>query len=143
MSTPVVRANYAVVDFSKPSTDRRLTIYSTTGSVLFKTYVAHGVGSGRGIYAERFSNIPNSRMSSLGHYRIGEAYYGKNGLSYRLYGLDRTNNNAYRRAVVLHSATYIGYGHTGTSWGCPAIPTQDFHKVMTLLKKGDSLYIHN
>jgi len=52
--------NYAVVDFSLPSTQKRFVIYNQNGRELFRTYVAHGIGSGKGIMATRFSNTPGS-----------------------------------------------------------------------------------
>lgn len=132
-------ANYAVVDFSKPSTERRFCIYRTTDK-LFCTYVAHGSRSGIGSYAVRFSNQIGSRESSLGVYLIGQAYEGRYGIAYKLYGLSQSNSNAYRRQIVLHRAPYIGYGRVGNSWGCLAIPEQDWYTVTSLLRPGDKIY---
>lgn len=130
---------YIVVDFSLPSTEKRFFIYKNN-KLVFSTYVAHGSGSGRGVYATSFSNRSGSHQSSLGTYRLGEFYYGKYGRSMRVDGLSKTNSNARSRAIVIHPAPYIGNGRTGNSWGCFAIPTGDVSKVFSLIKPGDYLY---
>jgi hypothetical protein len=133
-------ANYAIVDFRKPSTEKRFFIYTDSGTLLFSTYTSHGSGSGRGLYPDRFSNVIGSKASSLGTFRIKELHYGKHGKSYRLEGLSSTNSNAYIRLIEIHGADYIGDGKTGTSWGCFAVPFTDLDTVMTLLQPGDYLY---
>lgn len=116
-----------VVDMGLPAMRKRLWAFDLTdGSarLILNTWVAHGSGSdlngdGR---AERFSNLPNSNMTSLGLYRVAEGYQGKNGWSRRLDGLfARFNSNARERAVVMHPSSYVGPGHVGRSQGCPAV----------------------
>lgn len=133
-------ANYAVVDFNKPSTEKRFFIYSDGGQLLYSTWTSHGSGSGKGKYATTFSNEFNSHASSLGKYQIKEVYYGKHGKNYRLTGLSKTNSNAYKRYIEIHGATYIGNGKTGNSWGCFAVPREAMHYVFKYLKPGDYLY---
>lgn len=134
----------AVIDFSRPSSEKRLFIVNMqTGNVL-AFHVAHGKGSDRngdGI-AERFSNSSGSNASSLGYYMAAETYYGKHGLSLRLDGLSSTNSNARRRAVVIHGATYVKDKNIrqGRSWGCPAISMANRDKVINLLKNGALIY---
>lgn len=132
--------NYIVVDFNQPSTVKRFKIYDSQGILIFQTFVAHGRGSGSGKYLDSVSNKPGSNQSSVGTYRIGESYRGRHGISYRLDGLSSTNSNARRRAIVIHSADYIGYGKTGHSEGCFAIPTRDYKTVLKLIKPGMYLY---
>ena len=60
--------------------------------LLVNTYVAHGRNSG-GEYAKSFSNSPESHKSSLGFYRTLKSYYGENGLSLRIGGLERGIND--------------------------------------------------
>ncbi len=118
-----------IIDFSKPSTEKRLFVFDIQNmKVLYQTYVAHGVNSGT-LYAKRFSNKPGSNMSSLGFYITGETYIGQHGYSLRLDGLETgINNNANKRAIVMHSADYASTGfinargYLGRSYGCPAIP---------------------
>ena len=62
----------AVVDFTKPSSDKRLDVVDlSNGTLIGQYYVAHGSGSG-GRYATRFSNTPNSHESSLGVFAVGQ-----------------------------------------------------------------------
>lgn len=126
-----------VVDMSLPSRQKRLWAFDLAKNeprLILASRVAHGSGSdpdGDGI-ANRFSNVPNSNMTSLGLYRIAEAYEGKNGWSRRLDGLlARFNSKARERAVVMHPSNYVSPGHVGRSQGCPAVS----HETMTALEK--------
>lgn len=74
-----------------------------TDSIVSRGLCAHGSGSEiPNTDSLQFSNTPNSYMSSLGIYQIGTKYTGNFGLSYKLYGLESSNNNAYKRVVVMH-----------------------------------------
>ena len=143
-----------VVDFTKSSTKKRLTIYEPNGKKASSHLVAHGYGSGKK-YAERFSNRSGSGQSSLGLYQIGRPYYGKHGKSLKLHGLESgLNSNAYKRAVVMHSADYVssdakwdnfwsGEGwRIGRSAGCPAVSKEDMRYVLNKLPTGSFLYIY-
>lgn len=139
----------SVLDFNQPSTEKRFYILDLeTGKLLLKTYVSHGVNSGL-LYAERFSNKVNSRQSSFGMFKAAETYTGKYGLSLKLDGLEHNiNNNARKRAIVLHPAKYVSNhfieqnGYAGRSFGCPAVP-YDIHKeVINYIKGGSALYIN-
>ena len=71
----------SIVDFSKPSSQKRLFIIDLKNyRLLFNTHVAHGANSGKE-YANQFSNKPESYMSSLGFYKTAETYIGKHGYS--------------------------------------------------------------
>lgn len=130
-----------IVDYSVPSDKRRLAVADVqTGKVLFYTYVAHGKGSGLK-YATRFSNEPGTDMSSLGVYLTGDTYYGEHGYSLRLNGLDPGfNGAAYRRAIVIHSAWYVGrtfaqdHGRLGRSWGCFALSPKVESAIVRLIR---------
>lgn len=132
-------ANYVIVDFSLPSTKKRLFIYNNNNKLLLSTYVAHGIASGDGIYATRFSNVFGSKASSLGAYKVNEVYYGKHGKVYRVTGLDMSNSNAYMRYIEIHGAGYIGHGKTGHSFGCFAVPFSAMPYIFKFLKPGDKL----
>ena len=94
--------------------------------ILKRGLVAHGCGGSLYAVNASFSNKPNSNCSSLGKYKIGGKYKGQFGNAYKLHGLDKTNSNAYQRAVVLHAygcvpdiASYPVY--TCNSKGCPMV----------------------
>ncbi len=127
----------ALVDFTKPSTEKRMFIYNAdTNTLIYSTYVTHGSGSG-GKYATKFSNINNTHASSLGVYKTLTTYTGKHGYSLKIQGLDQGyNNNALSRYIVVHGADYIGNGKTGRSWGCFAVPTAVKTKVINYLLGG-------
>jgi len=124
-----VRADVlTVIDYTKPSTERRLWVFDLVHTrILFEELTAHGKNSGDN-QAVRFSNAPNSLMSSLGAFLTGDTYIGKHGLSLRLQGLEKGfNDNSMERAIVIHAAAYISEaiarnkGRIGRSWGCPAV----------------------
>ena len=117
-----------VIDYTKPSTEHRLWVFDLAHTrVLFDELAAHGRNSGDN-RAMRFSNAPDSLMTSLGVFLTGETYIGKHGLSLRLEGLEKGfNDNSMARAIVLHAADYVSdaianaTGRIGRSWGCPAV----------------------
>ncbi len=118
-----------LADMSIPSGKNRFFIYNLKmDSLVASSLVAHGFGSTkRYSYDElEFSNMPNSFKTSLGKYKIGEAYKGAYGLSYKLYGLDSTNDRAFERAIVLHADTHVPETepfpyHIYQSAGCPTV----------------------
>lgn len=97
-------SSYAfIVDMKEHSGNKRFYVYDLEkDSVLSSGMVTHGYGN-NSQQTVAFSNAPGSNCSSLGHYKIGNAYYGRFGLAFKLYGLDKTNSNALNRFVVLHS----------------------------------------
>ena len=138
-----------IIDFSKPSTEKRLFILDLEKQeLLYHTFVAHGKNTGVNM-ATKFSNNKGSNQSSLGLYRTAESYHGKHGYSLRLDGLEKGfNDNARSRAVVMHSASYVSeafikrHGRLGRSWGCPAVPVEFSKEIIDLIKGGSCLYIY-
>ena len=139
----------SIVDFSKPSTTKRLYVIDLENyRLLFNTFVAHGMNSGTEM-AESFSNKVSSNKSSLGFYVTGETYRGGHGYSLRLMGVEKgINDNAYRRAIVMHSADYVNervaqrLGYIGRSHGCPAIPVELNKPIINNIKDGTCLFIY-
>jgi len=138
-----------VIDFDLPSTQKRLWVIDMRSQKLQHTsLVSHGKNSGL-IKAEKFSNTPESHMSSLGFYLTGETYVGKHGASLRLDGLEKgINDMARSRAIVIHAADYAeptflkNYGRLGRSLGCPALPTENYEEILALIKEKSCLFIH-
>ena len=139
----------SIVDFTKSSRERRFVVVDLkTMTVLFNSVVAHGRNTG-GEFARKFSNRSSSNKSSLGFYVTREPYIGSNGYSLKLEGHDRGfNDNALRRAIVMHPAEYanesaIGRkGFLGRSWGCPALPEQISKPVIDKIKNGNLLFLY-
>lgn len=140
----------SIVDFSQPSNRKRLFIIDLENQkLLFNTYVAHGANSGKE-YANDFSNTPESNKSSLGFYETLGTYMGGNGYSLKLDGLERGfNDNANRRAIVIHGAPYVNesliqsQGYIGRSWGCPALPEALHKPIIDKIKNGTCLFIYS
>jgi len=138
-----------VIDFSKPSTEKRLWVYDLRShELLFHEHVAHGRGSGENLPTQ-FSNVPESNRSSLGLFRTGEAYIGKHGLSMRLDGLERgINDRARERAIVVHGADYVNaataraQGRLGRSLGCPAVRPEIASALIAAIKDGGLLFAY-
>lgn len=127
-----------LVDMSLPSGRKRFFVYDLKNdSILLKGMVTHGSGK---IITDtiQFSNEPETNCSSLGRYRIGNAYFGKFGLAYKLMGLDKTNSNAFKRFIVLHAHPAVPLDETApekicTSWGCPTVSPEFLKQLKTYL----------
>lgn len=138
-----------VIDFTKSSREKRLWIIDLNAKkLLFNTVVAHGRNTGED-KAVKFSNTPNSYMSSLGFYLTDATYFGKHGLSLRLSGKDGAyNSNAMARAIVMHGAEYATpafakqHGRLGRSLGCPAVPQEVSKDIIMAIKDKTVMYIH-
>jgi hypothetical protein len=139
-----------VIDYTLPSTQPRLWVLDLAhGKVLFHELVAHGAGSGD-IYATHFSNVNDSRATSLGLFQTADTYEGGNGYSLRLKGLDAgVNDLAEERHIVMHGAWYVSadhakqFGRLGRSWGCPALPLADAKPVIDTVKGGSFVYAYS
>ncbi|MCD2325481.1 murein L,D-transpeptidase catalytic domain family protein [Sphingomonas sp. IC-56] len=138
----------AIVDFAQPSHRPRLHLVNLGTGACESFLVSHGVGSDPGHTGllQRFSNEPNSEASSEGAFLTADYYVGKHGDSQRLLGLDPTNNNAYDRAIVVHSAWYSNaemiaqHGKLGRSQGCFAVGERELAKVFERLGPGRMIY---
>ncbi|MCU0256856.1 MAG: murein L,D-transpeptidase catalytic domain family protein [Vicinamibacterales bacterium] len=139
----------AVIDYSRPSTEPRLWVFDVArGRLLYQELVAHGRNTGERL-AQRFSNVEGSKMSSLGLFQTADTYYGSNGYSLRLRGLEAGfNDNALARAIVMHGAPYVSeaiaerLGRLGRSWGCPAVRPEVARTVIDTLKGGALLFAY-
>jgi len=144
------RSVLSIADFSQSSSEKRMYVIDIRHRrLLYRTYVAHGQNSGSE-YAETFSNEPESFKSSLGFYVTRTTYFGKNGLSLKLDGVDNGyNDKAMQRNIVLHGCTYVGdeylenFGATGTSLGCPALPAAISSRIIHMVKGGSCFFIYH
>ncbi|WP_026728172.1 murein L,D-transpeptidase catalytic domain-containing protein [Flavobacterium denitrificans] len=137
------------VDMKIKSGKNRFFVYDLENNkILDEGLVAHGCGSETGIPGNlKFSNEPNSNATSLGRYTIGKSYNGMFGKSYKLYGLDATNNNALKRAVVLHSYSAIPEEeqdhYISRSHGCPMVNEMFFKRLEKIIDSSKSAIILN
>lgn len=130
----------SVIDYSKPSSQKRFYIIQMKTGKVFSTYVANGKGSepNKNGVAKQFGNEGRSHRSSIGVFMTQDIYYGKHGKSLRLNGLSSTNSAARSRAIVIHGADYVQDKPVvqGRSYGCPAIPMKYRETVINMLKGG-------
>lgn len=136
-----------IIDYSLPSNEKRLWVFDLKDKrMLFNTYVSHGITSGT-LLTKFFSNKYNSKATSMGVFKTDQTYFGRDGLSLRLGGLDAgVNNNAANRYIVMHGGWYVSedfikkYGRPGRSWGCPAVP-ENIKEALINTIKGNSLLV--
>lgn len=133
-----------LVDMRIKSGKNRFFVYDLVNDkILDEGLVAHGSGSETAIKGNlKFSNEPNSNATSIGRYVIGKAYKGIFGKSYKLSGLDESNNNAFKRAVVLHSYSAVPEEeqeyYITRSHGCPMVSEAFFKRLEKIIDSSKS-----
>lgn len=143
-----------LVDMSIPSGKNRFFVYNLKkGELETSSLVTHGVGSNRYENDDplQFSNMPDSKKTSEGKYKIGRSYYGKFGLAYKLHGLDATNDKAFERDIVLHAHARVPDKepfpeYIIVSAGCPTVsPTflSTLDKYLRASQKPILLWVYN
>jgi hypothetical protein len=138
-----------VIDYSKPSYEKRLWVFDVkNGRKLYNTWVSHGKNSGN-VNSTSFSNTAHSLKSSIGVFVTDEPYVGGVGYALRLTGLEPgINDNAYRRATVIHGANYVSaetirrYGRVGRSWGCPAVTKTLARPIINTIKHNTVVFAY-
>lgn len=133
-----------LIDMKIHSGKNRMFVWNfNTGMIEKEALCAHGSGKGNNRSTgetPKFSNIDGSLLSSLGKYKIGIRSYSQWGINihYKMHGLEESNNNAFKRIIVLHSHTpvpdseiYPAHLPMGWSHGCPVTS----NKMMTYLDK--------
>jgi uncharacterized protein YxeA len=140
-----------LVDMTLPSGQNRFFIYDLKKDSLQGTgLVAHGNCFQYWLEGRKYSNVVGSGCTSLGKYKIGEHYTGKFGYSYKLHGLEKSNNNAFERTVVLHSHSCIPESEVSEeicqSNGCPTVSPNFFEQLKEIIntsKKPVMLWIYD
>ena len=135
-----------VIDYSRPSAEPRFFLVDLKTGSANAFLVSHGRGSDpdHDGMADRFSNVPGSKMTSLGAFVTAETYYGKHGLSLRLDGLETQNSAARERAIVIHGADYVSPQRKkmGRSWGCPALERRVALDLIPKIANGVLVYTY-
>jgi len=135
------------VDFSRPSCEDRLYIYSNNSpkAIKYTGPVLHGCGGKSTPRTPEFSNKIGSNCSSLGVYELTEISKMNNGYPcIKLRGLSKTNSNAEARHIYIHPSIMVSllpfeiYGAcfplTNSSEGCFAVSYQAFRKIKKLFE---------
>jgi hypothetical protein len=142
---------FFLIDMKVPSNKNRFFVFDTKkNEVTDKGLVAHGSGSETKIEGQlKFGNTDGSLMTSLGKYSIGNSYEGTFGKAYKMYGLDKSNSNAYTRNIVLHKYLKVPIEEQENpivlSWGCPMVNETFYLRLQEILdqsKKPVLLYIY-
>ncbi|WP_145857012.1 murein L,D-transpeptidase catalytic domain-containing protein [Pedobacter suwonensis] len=132
-----------MIDMSIHSGKNRIFVYDfKQKKITIEGLCAHGVGGGSTPIKPVFSNKEGSYCTSLGKYKVKGRSYSNWGIHvhYKMYGLEKTNSNAFERLVVLHSYTPVPnheiYPQTlfGQSAGCPVLSDATMSKIDALLK---------
>ncbi len=137
------------IDMKIKSGKNRFFVYDLVNNqILEEGLVANGAGSETGIRGElKFSNEPDSKCTSLGRYVIGKPYKGMFGKAYKLAGLDETNSNAAKRAIVLHSYSAVPNEeqdyYISNSKGCPMVSEAFFKKLEKIIDGSKSSIVLN
>lgn len=132
----------AIADFSKKSTEKRLTILNLKTNQMNVYKVSHGQGSDpdHDLMLDQFSNQQGSHSTPMGFHKMTSTYQGQHGLSLKMEGLEEQNKNSEKRAIVLHAADYVSWQHPGRSHGCPAVEKKHLKKIIEQLKDGALFY---
>ena len=136
-----------IIDYSLSASEKRLWVFDLAEKkLLFHTYVSHGIKSGS-LLSTSFSNKYDSKSSSIGVYKTEKIYYGRDGISLKLNGLEHGfNDHAFNRSIVMHGGWYVDepfikkYGRAGRSWGCPALPLDLAEPIIDAIKD-NSLFV--
>lgn len=135
--------NYCfLIDMSLSSGQNRFFIYNLKkDSIESSGLVAHGNCFEYWLEGRRYSNEVGSGCTSLGKYKIGSSYTGKWGYSYKLHGLDSTNNNALERTVVLHGHSCVPDKEVADeicqSNGCPTVSPAFLQKLKFIINSSE------
>lgn len=136
-----------VIDYTLASTKKRLWVIDLSSKkILYISMVAHGKNSGEN-YTTSFSNRVNSLQTSIGLFLTKGTYFGHDGYTMRLEGLEKGfNDNAKDRLIVFHGAPYVNekfassFGRIGRSWGCPAVEKPLAKPIIDTIKNGSLLF---
>jgi L,D-transpeptidase catalytic domain len=139
-----------LVDMSLPSGQNRFFVYDLKKDSLQKSgLVTHGRCNQYWLAGRKYGNTVGCGCTSLGKYKIGLSYNGKFGLAFKLYGLDKTNDNAFDRFVVLHAHNCVPEKEVVDdicqSDGCPTVAPgflQQLKYIINASKKPVLLWIY-
>ena len=138
------------IDYSKKIDEKRFFVISIREmKIIYSTYVGHAYKSGKS-RPTSFSNKINSRMTSLGLFKVRKKYKSRVfEYSYRLSGLENGNSNALSRGIVIHEQGGSGIVINNNTnkyfnfWtdGCFSFFPKDFKYLQNIFKEGHLLLV--
>lgn len=145
---------FILIDLDLHSGLKRFFVYDLKSKKKTKSYmVSHGCGDHMWSWTSSkekapISNEPDSHCSSVGKYVIGSRGVSQWGIkvNYVLIGKDKTNSNAIKRAIVLHSWEKISSDEvypkgTPEGWGCPAVSNESMKEIDVILKANKKMLL--
>ncbi len=128
-----------LIDMSVEAGKNRFFVYDLSkDSIIDNGLVTHGRCNEIWLVGRKYGNEVGCGCTSVGKYRIGHPYQGRFGLAYKLTGLDSTNNNAFKRYVVLHSHECVPGSEVHPypicqSDGCPTVSKMFLTRLATTI----------
>lgn len=148
------QSKFILIDLDLHSGLKRFFVYDLKKETLSKSYmVSHGCGDNMWSWTSSkekapISNEPDSHCSSIGKYVIGSRGVSQWGIkvNYVLIGKEKTNSNAIKRAIVLHSWEKISSEEvypkgTPEGWGCPAVSNESMKEIDVILKANKKMLL--
>jgi hypothetical protein len=141
-----------LVDMSIESGKNRFFVYDLKESAVVDAgLVAHGRCNKDWLSGRQYGNEVGCGCTSLGKYKVGYPYTGRFGRAYKLYGLDATNSNTFKRFVVLHSYSAVPNAEVDPlpicqSDGCPMVSAAFLQKLGKIIDQSPRpilLYIYD
>lgn len=145
---------FILIDLGIHSGLKRFFIYDFKKKKVLKSYiVSHGCGNSvwGGTFSKedaKISNLEDSHCSSIGKYIVRNRGVSQWGIkvNYVLQGKDKTNSNAQKRAIVLHSWEEIPSDKvypkgTPEGWGCPAVSNESMREIDKILKENKNVLL--
>ena len=132
-----------LIDMRIESGANRFFIYDLgKDSIIKEGLVTHGRCNKAWLTGRKYANEVGCGCTSLGKYKIGNSYRGRFGLAYKLHGLDSTNNNAFKRFVVLHAHHCVPNEQVNPapicqSDGCPTVSEPFLQYLATIIDKSE------
>lgn len=130
-----------LIDMSIPSGRNRFFVFDLKkDTIKYSGLVAHGSCNARFLADPLFSNERSCGCSSIGKYKVANKYGGRFGTAFKLVGLDHTNNNAFKRSVVLHAYSCVPDQEIYplplcNSRGCPMVSYKFLNKLSAEVAK--------
>jgi hypothetical protein len=140
-----------IFDLNLHSSVKRLHVIDLQTGAVESVQAAHGkesdCGGRRAGFACKFISERESQASPLGFFVTGQLYNAIEGPALRLNGLEAPSlgflGNDEPSTIIIHGAAYVTPGHTGLSWGCPAMDSPVLERLKDKIANGALFYFYH